>query len=143
MWWSASGSSDSGTCRAATTTTKAASGRLMRKIHRHEAASTSQPPRNGPIADAVPLSPDHAPMARERSSGRKLASRMARLPGVSSAPPTPCTTRASTRNTAVGATAHSSEPMANTTMPSWKMRLRPKRSPSDPPSRMSAEVASK
>ena len=141
--WSASGSSDSGTCLAATTTTKADNGRLMRKIQRHEAASTSHPPRNGPMADATPLSPDQAPMARARSSGRNVASRMARLPGVSSAPPTPCTTRARTRNTAVGATAHSSEPTANTTMPSWKMRLRPNRSPSDPPSRISDETASR
>ena len=143
MRGSASGSSVSGTCRAATTTTNTASGRLMRKIHRHEAASTSQPPRKGPMADATPLSPDHAPMARDRSSGRKLASRMARLAGVSSAPPTPCTSRAKTRNTTVGATAHSSEPTANTTMPSWKMRLRPNRSPSDPPRRISAETDSR
>ena len=115
----------------------------MRKIHRHDAASTSQPPRNGPTAEATPLRPDQAPMARARSCGRKLASRMARLPGVSSAPPTPCTMRAATSRGALGATAHSSEAAANTTMPSWKMRLRPNRSPSDPPSRISDDTVSR
>ena len=53
----------------------------MRKMSRQDAAWTSQPPRNGPIAAVTPPSPDQAPMAAPRSSRRKLASMMARLPG--------------------------------------------------------------
>jgi hypothetical protein len=34
----AAGSTDSGTCRAPSTTTATAMGRLMKKIHRHDAA---------------------------------------------------------------------------------------------------------
>jgi hypothetical protein len=35
----------------------------MRNTSRHETASTSQPPRNGPIDVATPVRPDHAPIA--------------------------------------------------------------------------------
>ena len=48
-------------------------------------------------------------MARARSAGRKLASIIARLPGVRSAPPTPCTSLAATSISAFGAIAHSRE----------------------------------
>ena len=77
-------------------TTTAASGRLIRKTSRQDHASTSQPPRNGPTAPAMPPSPDQAPIARPRSAGTNDAEMMARLPGVSSAPPTPCRARAAT-----------------------------------------------
>ena len=75
------GSRDSTRCRRPTTSTTAASGRLRRNTHRHEAASTSQPPRKGPMAVVMPARPDQAPMARARSSGWKLAWIRARLPG--------------------------------------------------------------
>ena len=84
-----SGSWLSGTCLFVTHTTTAASGRLITKISRHVTASTSQPPRKGPTAVATPPSPDQAPMAAPLSSRRKLASMMARLPGVSRAAPIP------------------------------------------------------
>ena len=74
------GSRDSGTCRQATATTSAASGRLIAKISRQDAAWISQPPMNGPIAVPTPAKPDQAPMALPRSSGWKEASMMARLP---------------------------------------------------------------
>ena len=109
IWRLACGSNDSGTCRAAMATTATDSGRLMRKIQRHDAASTSQPPTKGPMAAATPDRPDHAPMARGRSSGLKLASRMARLAGVSSAPPIPWATRPSTSAVSLGASAHATD----------------------------------
>ena len=62
------------------------------------------------MAAATPPSPDHAPMARARSPGLKLASIIARLPGVSSAPPTPWTSRAAIRKPALGATAQRARP---------------------------------
>ena len=42
-------------------TTATATGTLMKKINRQETALISQPPRNGPMADATPPRPDHGP----------------------------------------------------------------------------------
>jgi hypothetical protein len=97
----------------------------MRKISRQEAACTSQPPRNGPIAAVTPPSPDQAPIAGPRSEGRKLASMIARLPGVSRAPPTPWRARAAISASALGARPHSSDAAANQTTPMTKIRRRP------------------
>ena len=89
------------------------------------------------MAVATPPSPDQAPMARPRSSGANDAWIIARLPGVSSAPPTPCRARAAMSSDAVGASPQSSEAMANQTTPMQNIRRRPYRSPSEPPSRIS------
>ena len=67
-----------------------------------------------------------------------VAEMMARLPGVSSAPPMPCTARARTRTSMVGATAHAIDATANSTTPATKTRRRPSRSPRDPPTRIRA-----
>ena len=67
------GSRVSGTCRSATATTATASGTLIRKIRRHDPTPMSHPPTNGPIAAAIPDSPDHAPTARPRSPGANEA----------------------------------------------------------------------
>ena len=91
---------------------------------------------NGPAAPAMPPSPDHAPMARARSSGRNELCRIARLPGVSSAPPMPCKARAATSVSMLGAIPHSSDATANQVTPMTKTRRRPNRSPRDPPSRI-------
>ena len=134
----ADGSELSGTFRRATTTTSAASGRLIRNTRRHDHTSISQPPRNGPIAAAIPPRPDQAPMARARSGAENEAERMARLLGVSSAPPMPCSALAATRTPIEGANPHSAEARANHTVPTTNIRRRPSRSDSDPPSRMRA-----
>ncbi len=108
----------------------------MRNTQRHEATSTSHPPSSGPIAVATPPRPDQAPMARARSSVANDACRIARLPGVSSAAPTPCTARAAMRVSTFGAIPHSSEASANQATPTTKTRRRPNRSPSVPLIRM-------
>jgi len=87
---------------------------------------------------ATPDRPDQAPMARARSSGVNDASRMARLPGVSSAAPTPCSTLVMMRTTALGASPHAAEARANQTMPVRYTFRRPNRSPSEPPIRRNA-----
>ena len=117
----------SGTCRAAMARTTTASGRLMKNTSRHPAdpVPISHPPRKGPIAVATPPSPDHAPIAAMRSSWAKDACRMARLPGVSSAPPTPCKARAAIRSPTSGATPHSSDATANHTVPIMNTLRRP------------------
>ncbi len=133
----APGSVDSGTWRDASSTTTA-SGRFNRKISRQETADTNQPPTNGPIAVVIPPSPDQAPIARPRSDGAKLDSMRARLPGTRSAPPMPCNARAAISIGRLTAIPHSSDARLNHTTPIVKIRLRPNRSPSDPPSRISA-----
>src|SRR6185437_15223736 len=113
----ASGSRLSGTCRSPTATTATASGRLIRKIQRQPIEPTIQPPRNGPIAPATPPSPDQAPMARGRSSGLNVDWMMASEPGVSSAPPMPCSARAAMSTPMSGATPQISEASANQITP--------------------------
>ena len=127
----------SGTWRSARNTTTTPIGRLIRKIARQLETSTSQPPSRGPIAAAIDTNPVHAPIARARSSGTKAASMIARLPGVSSAPPTPCSARAAISTPTDGATAHSAEATVNQAMPITNTRRRPMRSPSAPPNRIS------
>ncbi len=91
---------------------------------------------NGPTAPATPASPDHAPIAAARSSPWKDAEIRASDPGVSSAPPMPCSARAPISTSIEGANPHSAEASANQTTPIRKIRRRPNRSPSEPPSRM-------
>ena len=77
------------------------------------------------FAPAIPPSPDQAPMAGPRSSFRNDASMSASDPGVSSAPPTPCSARAAISISTLGATAHSSEATANHATPITNTRRRP------------------
>jgi hypothetical protein len=51
---------------------------------------------------------------------------IARLPGVSSAPPIPWISLAPTRISTFGASAHSAEAAVNQITPKLKIRLRPK-----------------
>ncbi len=121
----ARGSEVSGTCRTATRTQTAATGRLIRKTQRQPGPSTSQPPTNGPTAAATPPSPDQAPTAAARSSGWKTDWISASEPGVRSAPPTPCRARAAMSTPAPGAIPHSSDARANHTTPMTKTFRRP------------------
>ena len=73
----------------------------------------------------------------------KLACRIARLPGVSSAAPTPCSTRAPTSTSMFGAAPQSRDATANQTVPITKTLRRPKRSPSAPPRRINDASASR
>ena len=86
---------------------------MSRKISRQEPLSTRLPPTNGPTAAATEVRPDQVPTALARSDGRKLVCRIARLPGVSSAPPMPCKTRPAIITSRFGATAQISEATAN------------------------------
>src|SRR5665213_3484516 len=138
----ADSSRDSGTCRMARSSTASPMGRLMKKIHRQEATAISQPPMNGPVAEATPPRPVHAPMAWPRSSSRNDAWRMARLPGVSRAPPTPCNIRKAISVVEPGASAQAAEATVNQMTPMVKTRRRPNRSPSDPPTRRRAASVS-
>lgn len=118
-------SADSGTWRTAMGAQISAMGTLIRNTQRQPGPSTSQPPRNGPIAAPIPPKPDHRPTALARSSGWKEAWIRAREPGVRSAPPMPCNARAATRTPTLGASPHSREAPANHTTPRTKILRRP------------------
>jgi len=105
-------------------TTAAASGRSIKITNRQEIAKISQPPRNGPIVVVMPPNPDHVPTALDRSSAAKEVCRIARLPGVNSAAPTPCSAQrrcASPR----AAPPRRREARANQIVPTVKIRRRP------------------
>ena len=57
----------SGTDRTEIVKTTNASGRLMKKMARHEMCSISQPPRTGPTAAVMAVKADHVPIACPRS----------------------------------------------------------------------------
>ena len=118
-------------------------GMLTRKIHRHDAASISDPPTNGPITAAIPDHAVHDPIAPPRSAGGKAATITASALGVKSAPNTPCKPRAPTTNQIDGATAHSSDAAPKPPTPSANTRRSPNTSPSDPPTRISDPSASR
>ena len=63
---------------------------------------------------------------------------MASADGVSSAPETPCSARAAISTPIVGDAAHSAEPIPNPATPAVNTRRSPRRSVSEPASRMSA-----
>jgi len=85
------------------------------------------------MAVAIAVRLDHVPIARPRRSSGNDAPMMARLPGVSRAAPTPWKARAPISASILGARPHRTEAIANTMVPSTKMRRRPSRSPKDPP----------
>ena len=130
-------SRDSGTWRSVAHAVTADTGTLIRKINRQLPASSSHPPTKGAIAADTPLKPAQVPIARTRSSGRKVASMIARLAGVISAPPTPWVARAAMSHPIPGETAHSTDARVNQVNPARKTRRRPQRSLSEPASRIS------
>jgi hypothetical protein len=112
-------------------------GTLMAKIQRQLATSISQPPTSGPMTNAIPPHAVHEPIAPPRSSGGKAAMMMASALGVSSAPKTPWSARAAMSTSIVGAIAQTMLTTPKPTTPIVKTRRSPKRSPSEPPMRIS------
>ncbi len=128
-----------GTTRRIRISVTTTTGTLMAKIQRQEAASTSWPPTTGPSTVPIPPHAVQVPTALPRSSCGKVETITASAAGVSSAPATPCSARAATSTSIVGASAHSSEVAPNAVTPSAKTRRSPKMSPSDPPISSSEE----
>ena len=127
----------SGTARNTMKSVSRTIGMLIAKIQRHDAVSTSWPPISGPSTVPIPPQAVQAPTALPRSSGGNTATITASAAGVRSAPETPCSARATTSISIVGASAHSSEVTPNPATPTTNMRRSPNRSPSEPPIRSS------
>ena len=116
----------------------AASGTLIRKIQRQDAdldqpAADERPDRRGDAAEPGPGPDRPGPVLAARTTAWIIA----RLPGVSSAPPTPCRTRAAISSRRSGRARRAARPARTRPTPTTKTRRRPNRSPSAPPSRIS------
>jgi hypothetical protein len=117
---------------AATTPT----GTLTQKTADHEKCSTRNPPSSGPIARPRPEIPAQMPMAWGSCFRGNADTMIESESGFRSAPPTPCTARAPMSCVSLCASAHAAEASVKIARPTRKMRFRPKRSPSFPPSRI-------
>ena len=94
----------------------------------------------GPIATATPTIAVQIPIAAARSFGSvNILTRMARVAGKMSAAPIPMSARAPMSCPDVVAIAAAAEVIAKSRRPSWRARLRPKRSPKCPIVSRSAE----
>jgi hypothetical protein len=123
----------SGTKIAVSTMAVAQIGRLIQNTARQLISSIRKPPTTGPSAIEIPTTAPQKPSARARSTRPvKTCEMMDRATGFSIDPPTACSNRAMIRVSMLGARLHSSEPIAKTTSPIWKIRLRPNRSPVAP-----------
>ena len=132
----------SGMKRSAANTPSTPTGRLIRKTQCQLAISTSQPPSGGPTRG--PSKPGIVTKASTLSnSARGNARRIVRRPtGSSSAPPTPCRTRAAISHGSDGDSAHSSEPRLNSTIAQRNARWVPNRSASQPDAGMNKATVS-
>ena len=84
-------------------------GTLIAKIARQDTSPRAGRRRAARRRVAMPLHAVHDPIATPRSAGGKVATMIASAAGVSSAPKTPCSARATTSTSMVGAIAHSAE----------------------------------
>ena len=83
----------------------------------------------------TPATPPHQPIARARSPGSvKTLVTIHIATGFSMLPPIACSIRKAISQPSAGATEQSAEPTVKTPSPTWKVRLRPSRSPVDPAS---------
>src|SRR5215213_3275011 len=124
--------SPSGTTRRTRNSVISTIGTLIAKIQRQDALSTSWPPISGPRTVPIPPHAVHAPTARPRSSGGNVATITASAEGVRSAPNTPCSARATTSSSTVGARAQNTDVTPKPVTPSANTRRAPNRSPSEP-----------
>jgi hypothetical protein len=111
-------------------------GTLIQKTADQSTCWTSTPPSTGPIASARAEIPAQMPIAVPSCRRSNVATRIERVSGFMSAPPTPWPARNATSQPAVGASAQAADITVKISRPTMNIRLRPKRSPSFPPSRM-------
>jgi hypothetical protein len=99
----------------------------MKNSQCQEACSINQPPSTGPIAEVIAVKPDQIPIALPRRSGGNVALIIAKLPGMSKAPPIPWIDRAQISCCTLGDNPHQTDARVNKVTPIVKIRRRPKR----------------
>ena len=104
-------------------------GRFTKKMNRQPSVSVSTPPASGPIALAPPSVAPKTPSARARAAPENSARSSGVAVANSTAPPTPCSARNNWSASAVGASAHASDPAVKMIRPTRNSRRRPSRSP--------------
>ncbi len=107
-------------------------GTLMKKIHRHETSSTSQPPRIGPTIGATSIGTPSTPMIRPMRCGPALRVVIVITAGMIIPPPRPWRTRKTISDSALQARPERTEPTVNRTSEVRYRRLVPKRSAAQP-----------
>ena len=114
----ADGSRDSGTRCSVPTRATASSGTLIQNTDDHEKLRMSIPPTIGPSAMPAPATAVQMAIALARSRGSpKQLTRIDRVVGMMSAPPTPMTPRPAMSAVVVPASALSTEPARKVTSP--------------------------
>ncbi len=104
----------------------------MKKIDCQPKSWVRKPPSSGPIAAEAAIVAPHAPNAVPRSRPRNSCASSDSEVANMIAPPIPWPARASTRNSELGDSAHSSEVRLNSPSPIMNRSLRPYRSASEP-----------
>ena len=132
-----------GTAYATSAAVTIANGTLTRNTHRQLALVTSQPPASGPMTKAMPVQAVQDPIAAPRASPVNVVAITASPAGVRIAPSAPCNPRAMIRVVPSGAAAQRMDVMPKPTIPIRNMRLAPKRSPREPPTRRSEPSVSR
>lgn len=108
-------------------------GTLSQNTQCHEMPLTIAPPTNGPKATARPLTPPQMPSATPRRASGTAADRTVSVNGITIAPPTTCSARATSSATIDGASAAPADAAVKIAIPTASSRRRPKRSPSAAP----------
>ncbi len=107
-------------------------GRFTRKIQRQPTVSVRSPPSTGPDAGASTVGMVRMADARARCSGGKARNSSVIPTGVSMPPPIPCRIRNATSWPIERDSEHSTDAVMNMTRAKMKVRLVPKRSPTQP-----------
>ena len=128
------------------TTASTAIGMLIQKIAR-QVHWVRKPPAIGPMAVSPPLTPKNTANARPRSPIGKAATTTARAAGIIRAAERPCSARnvmiQASAMSPVGVSPHSSEVVANPTMPTSTIVFEPITSASRPPNAKPAARANR
>ena len=119
-----------GTMTAIATIATAMTGTFTMNTEPHQKWRSSSPPDTGPSATASPDVAAQTAIATVRCFGSvNTLTRMARVAGTISAPPTPIAARQAISSLGPLANAAIADVPAKTTMPIWRRPLRPTRSP--------------
>ena len=119
---------------AATAITRIPIGKLTRKHQCHDRWSVNKPPRSGPMTVVTPNTAPSAPWYLPRSRSGTTSAIRAVAVTIRPPAPMPCTARHETSQAIVVASAHIRDAATKIPALSWKISLRPNRSPNFPAS---------